>query len=200
MSVKDFEFGVRAREKVLNGVNILANAVKITLGPCGRNVVIQKSYGQPHITKDGVTVAREVTLEDPFENMGAQVVKEVASKTAELAGDGTTTSPTGSILAYARLVQALDKIAHAVNGMDRRLAGEVRRIHREQYPALKQAAQASRDQDFVNKAFMFEHYARELQDLIDRGALHKHSSERAKLQKELHYRRYLMEHHRHDHH
>ena len=92
MNAKDFEFGVKAREKVLNGVNILANAVKVTLGPCGRNVVIQKPFGSPHITKDGVTVAKEVNLKDPFEDMGAQVVKEVASKTAEVAGDGTTTA------------------------------------------------------------------------------------------------------------
>ena len=98
MNAKSFEFGVKAREKVLNGVNILANAVKVTLGPCGRNVVIQKSFGSPHITKDGVTVAKEVNLEDPFEDMGAQVVKEVASKTADVAGDGTTTA---TILAQA---------------------------------------------------------------------------------------------------
>ena len=116
------------------------------------------------------------------------------------AGDGTTTSATGSVLAYARLVKALDKISHAVNGMDRRLASEVRRFHREQYPELKQAARASRDQDFVNKAFMFAHYARELEDLIERGALHEHSEARAQLRKELHYRRYLMEHHQHGEH
>lgn len=92
MTAKEFEFGGEARDKVLKGVNTLADAVKVTLGPCGRNVVIQKSFGSPHITKDGVTVAKEVNLEDPFEDMGAQVVKEVASKTADVAGDGTTTA------------------------------------------------------------------------------------------------------------
>lgn len=92
MTVKEFEFGSSARDKVLKGMNTLANAVKVTLGPRGRNVVIQKPFGSPHITKDGVTVAREVELEDQFENMGAQVVKEVASKTADVAGDGTTTA------------------------------------------------------------------------------------------------------------
>lgn len=98
MTAKDFEFGADARDKVLKGINTLADAVKVTLGPCGRNVVIQKAYGSPHITKDGVTVAREVNLEDPFEDMGAQVVKEVASKTADVAGDGTTTA---TVLAQA---------------------------------------------------------------------------------------------------
>ena len=89
---KDFQFGAEARDKVLKGIDTLANAVRVTLGPRGRNVVIQKSYGSPQITKDGVTVAKQVSLEDPFEDMGAQVVKEVASKTADVAGDGTTTA------------------------------------------------------------------------------------------------------------
>jgi chaperonin GroEL len=92
MTAKDFEFGGDARDKVLKGMNTLTDAVKVTLGPRGRNVVIQKQFGAPHITKDGVTVAKEVVLEDPFEDMGAQVVKEVASKTADVAGDGTTTA------------------------------------------------------------------------------------------------------------
>ncbi len=103
------------------------------------------------------------------------------------------------VLAYARLVEAVDKLAVAVEGMDRKLAAEVLETRSNQYPALKQAAIASGDQEFVNKAFLFEHYARELQELIETGALHSHSEERAKLQKELHYRRYLMEHHRHGH-
>ncbi len=111
----------------------------------------------------------------------------------------STTGKTGEVLAYARLVEAVDKIALAVQGMDRKLAAEVFRIRQQEYPALKQAARASGDQEFYNKAFMFEHYARELEDLIARGALHEHSQERSKLQKELHYRRYLMEHHRHQH-
>jgi len=89
---KEVIFGAEARAKMLNGVNILANAVKVTLGPKGRNVVIDKSFGAPRITKDGVTVAKEIELEDKFENMGAQMVKEVASKTNDEAGDGTTTA------------------------------------------------------------------------------------------------------------
>ncbi len=89
---KDVSFGVSAREKMINGVNVLANAVKVTLGPKGRNVVIDKSFGAPTITKDGVSVAKEIELEDKFENMGAQLVREVASKTNDVAGDGTTTA------------------------------------------------------------------------------------------------------------
>ena len=112
MSVKEFEFGVRAREKVLKGINVLADAVRVTLGPCGRNVVIQKSYGSPHITKDGVTVAREVNLEDPFEDMGAQVVKEVANKTADVAGDGTTTA---TILAQSIYSEGVKLVAAGHN-------------------------------------------------------------------------------------
>ena len=89
---KDILFDLRAREAILNGVNTLAEAVKVTLGPKGRNVVIEKSFGAPTITKDGVTVAKEIELENRFENMGAQMVKEVASKTSDVAGDGTTTA------------------------------------------------------------------------------------------------------------
>ena len=92
MSAKIVKFGRDAREKVLEGVNVLADAVTVTLGPKGRNVVIEKSFGAPNITKDGVTVAKEIELEDKFENMGAQMVKEVASKTSDVAGDGTTTA------------------------------------------------------------------------------------------------------------
>jgi len=89
---KQISFNSDAREKLKNGIDALANAVKVTLGPKGRNVVIQKSFGAPNITKDGVTVAKEIELEDAVENMGAQMVKEVASRTADLAGDGTTTA------------------------------------------------------------------------------------------------------------
>src|SRR5664279_3860243 len=92
MAAKDIKYREEARGKILNGVRILADAVKVTLGPKGRNVIIDKSYGSPHITKDGVTVAKEIVLEDRHENMGAQMVKEVASKTADKAGDGTTTA------------------------------------------------------------------------------------------------------------
>src|SRR3989344_2963397 len=92
MAPKNIKFKEDARQKILKGVRTLASAVKVTLGPKGRNVVIDKSYGSPHITKDGVTVAKEIELEDKHQNMGAQMVKEVASKTADKAGDGTTTA------------------------------------------------------------------------------------------------------------
>jgi chaperonin GroEL len=98
MAAKDVKFSTEARERMLRGVDTLANAVKVTLGPKGRNVVIEKSFGAPRITKDGVTVAKEIELEDKFENMGAQMVREVASKTNDLAGDGTTTA---TVLAQA---------------------------------------------------------------------------------------------------
>lgn len=112
---KDLKFNVEAREKILNGVKILAQAVKVTLGPKGRNVIIQKAYGSPHITKDGVTVAKEIMLEDAFENMGAQMVKEVASKTADKAGDGTTTA---TVLAEAICIEGLRNVAAGANPMD----------------------------------------------------------------------------------
>src|ERR1700736_3515040 len=92
MSAKDVKFSVEARDKMLRGIDILANAVRVTLGPKGRNVVLDKSFGAPRITKDGVTVAKEIQLEDKFENMGAQMVREVASQTSDQAGDGTTTA------------------------------------------------------------------------------------------------------------
>ena len=92
MAAKEVRFGSDARDRMLNGVNILADAVKVTLGPKGRNVIIDKSFGAPRTTKDGVTVAREIELEDKFENMGAQMLREVASKTNDVAGDGTTTA------------------------------------------------------------------------------------------------------------
>ena len=98
MSAKDVQFGTEVRAKMVNGVNVLANAVRGTLGPKGRNVVLDRSFGGPHITKDGVTVAKEIELKDKFENMGAQMVKEVASKTNDVAGDGTTTA---TVLAQA---------------------------------------------------------------------------------------------------
>ena len=98
MAAKEVKFSVDARDRMLRGVDILANAVRVTLGPKGRNVVLDKSFGAPRITKDGVTVAKEIELEDKFENMGAQMVREVASKTSDVAGDGTTTA---TVLAQA---------------------------------------------------------------------------------------------------
>jgi chaperonin GroEL len=115
MTAKSVKFGNDSREKLVQGVNVLADAVKVTLGPKGRNVVIQKSFGAPHVTKDGVTVAREVELKDPVENMGAQMVKEVASKTADKAGDGTTTA---TVLAQAIVREGVKYVAAGMNPMD----------------------------------------------------------------------------------
>ena len=112
---KEIKFNIKAREELKNGVDALADAVKVTLGPKGRNVIIEKKFGAPHITKDGVTVAREVELEDPFQNMGAQLVKEVASKTGDQAGDGTTTA---TVLAQAIVNVGLKTVAAGANPMD----------------------------------------------------------------------------------
>src|SRR6201991_1640460 len=115
MSAKEVKFGVDARDRMLRGVDILANAVKVTLGPKGRNVVLDKSFGAPRITKDGVTVAKEIELEDKFENMGAQMVREVASKSADAAGDGTTTA---TVLAAAIVREGAKSVAAGMNPMD----------------------------------------------------------------------------------
>ena len=115
MAAKDVKFSTDARDKLLRGVDILANAVKVTLGPKGRNVVLEKSYGAPRITKDGVTVAKEIELEDKFENMGAQMVREVASKSSDLAGDGTTTA---TVLAQAIVKEGVKSVAAGMNPMD----------------------------------------------------------------------------------
>lgn len=115
MAAKDVKFGIDARNKMLRGVNVLADAVKVTLGPKGRNVVLDKSFGAPVITKDGVSVAREIELEDKFENMGAQMVKEVASKANDAAGDGTTTA---TVLAQAIIAEGLKAVAAGMNPMD----------------------------------------------------------------------------------
>jgi len=123
---KEFKFGDEARNKVLSGVNMLADAVKVTLGPRGRNVVIQKSYGAPHITKDGVTVAKEVVLEDQFEDMGAQIVKEVASKTADVAGDGTTTA---TVLAQSIINEGSKLVAASHNPTDLKLGIDLAVTH-----------------------------------------------------------------------
>ncbi len=137
MSAKDVKFDIDARNRMLAGVNILADAVKVTLGPKGRNVVIDKSFGSPRITKDGVTVAKEIELEDKFENMGAQMVKEVASRTNDEAGDGTTTA---TVLAQAIVKEGLKSVAAGMNPMDlkrgidlavERVVGKIREMSRE---------------------------------------------------------------------
>ena len=115
MSAKEVRFGDDARSRMVNGVNILANAVKVTLGPKGRNVVLDKSYGAPTVTKDGVSVAREINLEDKFENMGAQMVKEVSSQTSDVAGDGTTTA---TVLAQAIVREGMKSVSAGMNPMD----------------------------------------------------------------------------------
>src|SRR5205085_11162364 len=112
---KDITFNLEARDALKRGVDALANAVKVTLGPKGRNVIIDKKFGAPGITKDGVTVAKEIELKDPIENMGAQMLKEVASKTSDVAGDGTTTA---TVLAQAIITAGLKNVAAGANPMD----------------------------------------------------------------------------------
>ncbi|OBX60600.1 chaperonin GroL [Moraxella osloensis] len=135
---KDVKFGIDARAKMIDGVNVLANAVKVTLGPKGRNVVIDKSFGAPTITKDGVSVAKEIELDDKFENMGAQLVREVASKTNDVAGDGTTTA---TVLAQAILQEGMKSVAAGMNpmdlkrGIDKGVRAVVERIHSISTPA-----------------------------------------------------------------
>src|SRR3984885_14910349 len=112
---KQIFFDTEAREKLKRGVDALADAVKVTLGPKGRNVILDKKFGSPAITKDGVTVAKDIELKDPIENMGAQLVKEVASKTADIAGDGTTTA---TVLAHAIVTAGIKNVAAGANPMD----------------------------------------------------------------------------------
>jgi chaperonin GroEL len=133
MAAKDVKFSSDARERLLRGVDLLANAVKVTLGPKGRNVVIEKSFGAPRITKDGVTVAKEIELEDKFENLGAQLLREVASKTNDAAGDGTTTA---TVLAQAIVKEGAKAVAAGLNpldlkrGIDLAVAEAVKDIHK----------------------------------------------------------------------
>jgi chaperonin GroEL len=141
MAAKEIRYDIKARESMLRGVNILADAVKVTLGPKGRNVILEKSFGAPNITKDGVTVAKEIELEDKFENMGAQMVKEVASKTSDVAGDGTTTA---TILAQAiyqegsRLVAAGTNPMALKRGIDQAVAAVVDELHKISKPTKDQ--------------------------------------------------------------
>ncbi|MDP1983072.1 MAG: TCP-1/cpn60 chaperonin family protein, partial [Sulfuritalea sp.] len=115
MAAKEVQFGDSARQRMVRGVNILADAVKVTLGPKGRNVILERSFGAPTITKDGVSVAKEIELKDKFENMGAQMVKEVASKTSDVAGDGTTTA---TVLAQSIVREGMKYVAAGMNPMD----------------------------------------------------------------------------------
>src|SRR5690554_11077 len=115
MAAKNIQFDIDARDRLKRGVDHLANAVKVTLGPKGRNVIIDKKFGAPQVTKDGVSVAKEIELKDPVENMGAQMLKEVASKTADIAGDGTTTA---TVLAQAIVTAGLKNVAAGANPMD----------------------------------------------------------------------------------
>src|SRR5215475_1086803 len=115
MAPKEIRFHTDARERMLRGIDILSNAVKVTLGPKGRNVVLDKSFGAPRLSKDGVTVAKEIELADKFENMGAQMVREVASKSSDFAGDGTTTA---TVLAHAIVKEGAKSVAAGMNPMD----------------------------------------------------------------------------------
>jgi len=143
MSAKEVRFGDDARRQMMRGVNILADAVKITLGPKGRNVVLDKSFGAPTVTKDGVSVAKEIELENKFENMGAQMVKEVASKTSDVAGDGTTTA---TVLAQAMLSEGLKAVAAGMNpmdlkrGLDKAVIGAVDALHDMSQPCTDSSA------------------------------------------------------------
>ena len=144
MAAKDVKFDTDARNRMLNGVNILADAVKVTLGPKGRNVIIDKSFGAPRITKDGVTVAKEIELEDKFENMGAQMVKEVASRTNDEAGDGTTTA---TVLAQAIVSEGLKRVAAGMNPMDLKRGIDVATA--KVVAAIKNASREVKDSDEV---------------------------------------------------
>ncbi len=144
MAVKDVKFGTDARNRMLNGVNTLADAMKVTLGPKGRNVVLDKSFGAPRITKDGVTVAKEIELENKFENMGAQMVKEVASRTNDEAGDGTTTA---TVLAQAIVREGLKQVAAGLNPMDLKRGIDLATAH--VVASIKAASREVKDSDEV---------------------------------------------------
>ena len=155
MAAKKIAFGSEARDAIKNGVSKLASAVKITLGPCGRNVVLEKSFGSPTVTKDGVSVAKEIELEDSYENMGAQMVKEVASKTSTVAGDGTTTA---TILAESIFLEGLKNITAGANpmqvkrGIEAAVDGIVAELHKISTPVesskqIQQVATCSANQD-----------------------------------------------------
>ena len=147
MAAKEIRYDQDARAKILAGVNALANAVRVTLGPKGRNVIIEKSFGSPTVTKDGVTVAKEIELEDKFENMGAQMVREVASKTSDVAGDGTTTA---TVLAQAIFREGSKLVAAGMNpmelkrGIDKAVAAMVDELKKMSKPTRDQRARSRR--------------------------------------------------------
>ncbi|NCU02084.1 chaperonin GroEL, partial [Candidatus Macondimonas diazotrophica] len=143
MAAKQLKFGEDARARMLRGVNVLANAVKVTLGPKGRNVVLEKSFGAPTVTKDGVSVAKEIELKDRFENMGVQMVKEVASKTSDVAGDGTTTA---TVLTQGLMREGMKAVAAGMNpmdlkrGIDKAVAAAVEEVRKLSKPCNDQKA------------------------------------------------------------
>ena len=146
MAAKEVKFGSDARTRMMRGVDILADAVKVTLGPKGRNVVLDKSFGAPRITKDGVSVAKEIELEDKFENMGAQMVREVASKTNDIAGDGTTTA---TVLAQAIVKEGNKAVAAGMNPMD--LKRGIDSAVEEVVAALKKSSKKIKTSDEVSQ-------------------------------------------------
>ena len=143
MAAKEVKFADDARSRMVRGINILANAVKVTLGPRGRNVLLDKAFGAPTVTKDGVSVAKEIELEDKFENMGAQMVKEVASKTSDVAGDGTTTA---TVLAQAVVREGMKAIAAGMNpmdlkrGIDKAVAATIEELRKQSTPCTDDKA------------------------------------------------------------
>ena len=152
MTAKEVKFSDDARHRMVKGVNTLANAVKVTLGPRGRNVVLEKSFGAPTVTKDGVSVAKEIELKDKFENMGAQMVKEVASQTSDVAGDGTTTA---TVLAQAIMREGLKAVAAGMNpmdlkrGIDKAVLGAVEQLKKLSKPCTDDKAIAQVDRKSV---------------------------------------------------
>src|SRR5438105_4436331 len=162
MAAKEVKFSVDARDKMLRGVDILANAVRVTLGPKGRNVVLEKSFGAPRITKDGVTVAKEIELEDKFENMGAQMVREVASKTSDIAGDGTTTA---TVLAQAIVKEGAKAVAAGMNPMDLKRGIDLA-VEAEVADVMKNAKKADSDAQIAQVGTISANGERDIGEMI----------------------------------
>ncbi|MGI9524911.1 MAG: chaperonin GroEL, partial [Hyphomicrobiaceae bacterium] len=162
MSAKDVKFSGDARERMMRGVDTLANAVKVTLGPKGRNVIIDKSFGAPRSTKDGVTVAKEIELEDKFENMGAQLVREVASKTNDVAGDGTTTA---TVLAQSIVREGLKSVAAGMNPMDLK-RGIEKAVHQVVEEIEKRSKKVKNSDEIAQVGTISSNGEREIGDMI----------------------------------